>query len=242
MPTARKTCGAGIYSSPIGSLQPLGFIAQVFWAIGISGVRPFFLKDQNRLDVSALIAGLQAGNQAAFRQLVEVYQSRVYNTVLSIVRQPEEAEDVAQEVFVQVFESIQTFGGDGKLTAWVYRIATTKALEAYRKRHARKRFAFFTSLFTGGDDDGFDDRLHPVDFVHPGIQLENKERATVLFAAIDRLPDQQKIAFTLHHIEGLSYQEITEVMQLSLSAVESLLHRAKANLRKRLTIYYRQDT
>jgi RNA polymerase sigma factor (sigma-70 family) len=199
------------------------------------------------LDVSALIAGLQANNQGAFRQLVETYQSRVYNTVLSIVRQPEEAEDVAQEVFVQVFESIHTFGGEGKLTAWVYRIATTKALEAYRKRHAQKRFAFFTSLFSSGQEDSFDDQLHPVDFVHPGVKLENQERATVLFAAIDRLPDKQKIAFTLHHIEGLSYQEITDVMQLggtrlSLSAVESLLHRAKLNLRKRLTIYYQQDT
>ncbi len=199
------------------------------------------------MDVSQLITGLQAGNQDAFRQLVETYQSRVYNTVLSIVRQPEEAEDVAQEVFVQVFESIQTFGGDGKLTAWIYRIATTKALEAYRKRHAQKRwgglpFAFFTSLFTSDGENDFDDRLHPVDFVHPGVKLENQERATVLFAAIDRLTDQQKIAFTLHHVEGLSYQEITDVMQTSLSAVESLLHRAKANLRKRLANYYKQDT
>ncbi len=198
------------------------------------------------MDVQQLITGLRAGNQGAFRQLVETYQSRVYNTVLSIVRQPEEAEDVAQEVFVQVFESIQTFGGDGKLTAWIYRIATTKALEAYRKRHARKRWAFLTSLFTADEEAGFDDRLHPVDFSHPGVKLENKERAAVLFAAIDRLPDKQKIAFTLHHVEGLSYQEITDVMQLggtplSLSAVESVLHRAKLNLRKQLTMYYRQD-
>lgn len=159
------------------------------------------------------------------------------------MRQPEEAEDVAQDVFMQVIESIQTFGGDQKLTAWIYRIATTKALESYRKRHARKRFAFLTSLFTSGDDEaGFDDRQHPVDFVHPGVKLEQQERAKVLFAAIDRLPDQQKVAFTLHQIEGLSYQEIRDVMQVSLSAVESLLHRAKVNLRKRLTTYYREDT
>jgi len=198
------------------------------------------------LDVPQLITGLQRGDPGAFRYLVETYQSRVYNTVLAIVRNPDEAEDVAQEVFVQVFESIQSFGGDGKLTAWIYRIATTKALEAYRKRHARKRWAFFTSLFTADDEAGFDERLHPVDFAHPGVKLEQQERAAVLFGAIDRLPENQKVAFTLHHIEGLSYQEITDVMQLggtplSLSAVESLLHRAKVNLRKRLTNYYRQD-
>lgn len=193
------------------------------------------------MDVPQLIAGLQQGNPDAFRQLVETYQSRVYNTVLAIVRQPEDAEDVAQEVFVQVFESIHTFGGEGKLTAWIYRIATTKALEAYRKRHARKRFAFFTSLFTSDEEGIFDDRLHPVDFAHPGVKLEQQERAKVLFGAIDGLSDQQKTAFTLHNIEGLSYQEITEVLQVSLSAVESLLHRAKVNLRKRLANNYKED-
>ncbi|WP_461055397.1 RNA polymerase sigma factor [Spirosoma arcticum] len=193
------------------------------------------------MDVPQLITGLQRGSPDAFRHLVETYQSRVYNTVLAIVRQPQDAEDVAQEVFVQVFQSIHTFGGEGKLTAWIYQIATTKALEAYRKRHARKRFAFFTSLFTGEDEEGFDDRLHPVDFAHPGVKLEHQERAKVLFGAIDGLSDQQKIAFTLHNIEGLSYQEITEVMQVSLSSVESLLHRAKVNLRKRLANYYKED-
>lgn len=195
------------------------------------------------MDVTQLIAGLKQGDPDAFRHLVETYQRRVYNTVLAIVRQPEEAEDVAQEVFVQVFESIGRFGGEAKLTAWIYRIATTKALEAYRKRHAQKRFAFFTSLFTAEDDEtGGNDRLHPVDFVHPGVKLEQQERAKVLFGAIDRLADQQKIAFTLHHLEGLSYQEIAEVMQVSLSAVESLLHRAKMNLRKRLRTFYEDDT
>ena len=194
-----------------------------------------------RLDVPDLIAGLQRGDPVAFRRLVETYQQRVYNTVLTIVRIPEEAEDVAQEVFIQVFESIHQFGGEGKLTAWIYRIATTKALEAYRKRHARKRFAFFTSLFSSEEEAGLNDSLHPVDFVHPGVKLEQQERAKVLFAAIVRLSDQQKVAFTLHHVEGLSYQEITEVMQVSLSAVESLLHRAKANLRKWLRAYYVAD-
>ena len=193
------------------------------------------------MDVSQLIVGLQQGNPDAFRHLVETYQHRVYNTVLTIVRLPEDAEDVAQEVFVQIYESIHTFGGEGKLTAWIYRIATTKALEAYRKRHARKRFAFFTSLFTS-DEEVFDDRLHPVDFAHPGVQLEQQERAKVLFGAIDRLSDRQKVAFTLHHVEGLSYQEITEVMQISLSSVESLLHRANVNLRKWLAGYYQEDT
>lgn len=194
------------------------------------------------MELQQLIDGLQRGSQDAFRQLVDRYQSRVYNTVLAIVQQPQEAEDVAQEVFIEVYESINRFGGDGKLTAWIYRIATTKALENYRKRHTRKRFAFLTSLF--GNDDGdeeFDDRWHPANFEHPGVKLEQQERAKVLFGAIGRLADQQKVAFTLHHVEGLSYGEVAEVMNTTLSAVESLLHRAKVNLRKQLAGYYRAD-
>ena len=75
-------------------------------------------------------------------------------------------------------------------------------------------------------------------FIILGVSLDNKERSAVLFKAIDKLPENQKIAFTLHKIEGLSYQEASEVMKLSLSSVESLLHRAKNNLKKNLEDYY----
>lgn len=193
-----------------------------------------------RLKTEELIDELQRGSESAFRFLVDTYQSRVYNTVLTIVQQPDDADDLTQEVFMTVYESIGSFRGEAQLSTWLYRIATTKALDAYRKRHARKRFAFLTSLFGGSDDDeGFSDHLHPVDFEHPGVQLERQEHSKILFGAINRLSDQQKVAFTLHHVEGLSYQEITEVMQTSLSSVESLLFRAKQNLRKQLQGYYR---
>ena len=79
---------------------------------------------------------------------------------------------------------------------------------------------------------------HPADFEHPGVVLENKERAKILFKHINQLPDNQKVAFTLCNIEGLNYQEISEVMQLSSSSVESLLFRAKTNLRKTLKEFY----
>jgi RNA polymerase sigma factor (sigma-70 family) len=158
----------------------------------------------------------------------------VYNTVVSMIQNTEEAEDISQEVFIEVYESVQKFRGDSKLSTWIYRIATTKALEAYRKKRAAKRFIFLTSLF------GEDDKIvhHPATFEHPGIILENKERAMILFKHISQLPNNQKVAFTLCNIEGLSYQEITEIMQLSLSSVESLLFRAKTNLRKTLKDFY----
>jgi RNA polymerase sigma factor (sigma-70 family) len=190
------------------------------------------------LEEKQLLQGLQSRQASAFKYLVDKYQTKVYNTVLAIVQNSEEAEDVAQEVFMEVYESVEKFRGDSKLSSWVYRIATTKALEAYRKRKTQKRWGGFLSSLFGENNEVVHE---PADFVHPGVLLENKERSTILFKAINKLADNQKIAFTLHHVEGLSYQEITEVMRLSLSSVESLLFRAKTNLRALLKDYYAKE-
>ncbi len=182
-----------------------------------------------------LLNQIRAGQESAFRILVETHQKRVFNTVLAIVQNFEEAEDVAQEVFIEVYQSIHKFRGDSKLSTWLYRIATTKALEEIRKKETQKRFAFFTNLFNNDNE-----ILHErIEFEHPGLVLENKEKSKQLFNAINQLPENQKVAYTLCNIEGLSYQEIMEVMQLSLSSVESLLFRAKTNLRKSLANFYK---
>lgn len=158
----------------------------------------------------------------------------MYNTVLAIVQDATEAEDIAQEVFVEVYESVGSFRGASSLSTWLYRIATQKALEQLRRRKAQKRFAFLTSLF-GPDNEVV---YHPPNFVHPGVLLEQQERASVLFGHINSLPDNQKVAFTLCHVESLSYREIADVMGLSVGAVESLLQRAKQQLRKSLAKHY----
>ena len=184
-----------------------------------------------------LLIQLQKGNEIAFKTLVETHQNRVFNTILAIVQNLEEAEDIAQEVFMEVYQSVGKFRGESKISTWLYRIATTKALEEIRRKKTAKRFAFFTSLFGESNE-----ILHEsVDFIHPGIVLEQQENSKALFKAISQLPDNQKIAYTLCNVEGLSYQEITEVMQISLSSVESLLFRAKTNLRKSLGDFYKNQ-
>ncbi|THU32060.1 RNA polymerase sigma factor [Niastella caeni] len=184
-----------------------------------------------------LIQLLRAGDELAFKSLVASYQDLVYNTALGVVQNSEDAEDVTQEVFIQVYKSIDQFKGDARLSTWIYRITTTKALDHIRSRKRKKRFAFITSLFGPNDE-----LVHePVDFQHPGVALDRKEQAALLFRMIDQLPENQKVAFTLHKTEELSYQEIAEVMQLSVSAVESLLFRARQNLRKLLEKYYQQN-
>ena len=189
------------------------------------------------LDERILIERLKKKDNSAFKEIVETRHVMVYNTVLGILQNAEDAEDVAQDVFVQVYESINSFKQESKLSTWLYRIAVSKAMDHLRKKKRKKRFAFIQSLF-GNNDELIND---PPDFFHPGIVLENKQNATVLFKAIKTLPQNQHTAFILNKIEGLSYQEIGDVMKLSVPAIDSLLQRAKTNLRKYLTNYYEQN-
>lgn len=182
-----------------------------------------------------MVEQLKKGDEAAFRMLVETWQNLVYNTALGIVQNAEDAEDIAQEVFVQAFQSIGSFKGESKLSTWLYRIAVTKSLDLERRKKRKKRFAFVRSIF-GEQNEVL---VNPPDFHHPGISLDNKEDAAVLFRAISALPENQRVAFTLNKVEGLSYQEVSEVMKTTVSSVESLMHRAKNNLRKMLEDYYK---
>lgn len=185
------------------------------------------------LTESELIAGLLVKKEDAYRFIIDSYGDRVHNTILSIIQNKEDAEDLTQEVFVEVFNSISKFKGESQLYTWVYRIATTKALDLQRKRKAKKRFAFIISIFSNEDEE-----MQISDFVHPGIIIENEERSKILFNAMNKLSENQKIAFTLSQIENLSYKEIAEVMKVSVSSVESLIFRAKANLKKLLKDFY----
>ncbi|MEO7393648.1 MAG: RNA polymerase sigma factor [Chitinophagaceae bacterium] len=177
-----------------------------------------------------LIQGLRKGEEPAFKYLVDTFQDRIFNTAIGIVQNAEDAQDVAQEVFIQVYRSIHSFKGESKLSTWLYRISTTRALDLLRSRKSKKRFGFMQRMFGEGNEP-----LYEIpDFNHPGVALDRKENAAKLFKAIAQLPDNQKAAFTLHKLEDLSYHEISEVMQTSVAAVESLMHRAKQNLRKML--------
>ena len=181
-----------------------------------------------------LIVQLQQGDEAAFKKLVDEWQHMVYNTALGIVQNADDADDITQEVFIQVYRSVSSFKGDSKFSTWLYRITVGKALDHEKKKKRQKRFGFVQRLF-GGDGE---EQMHAVEFDHPGVQMEKKERANELFNALKQIPDKQRIAFTLHKLEGQSYQEIAEIMNTSLYAVESLMSRAKTNLKTVLKNYY----
>ena len=102
------------------------------------------------MDEQILIEKLRHGDEAAFREIVETWKNMVYNTGLGILQNAEDAEDVTQEVFVQVFESIKTFKAESKLSTWLYRITVSKALDHLRRKKRKKRFAYIQSLFGAG--------------------------------------------------------------------------------------------
>ncbi len=190
------------------------------------------------MDQPELITQLQLGNESAFTKLVDEYQDMVYNTALGIVQQADDADDITQEVFIQIYQSVSSFKGDSKFSTWLYRITVSKALDHEKKKKRKKRFGFVQSLF----GDNGEEQIYPVEFNHPGVQMEKKERANELFNALKQIPDKQRIAFTLHKLEGQSYQEVAEIMNTTLYAVESLMSRAKANLRTALKTYYDTNT
>ncbi len=189
------------------------------------------------MDESILITGLKSGQRDAFETLFKQYRRQVYNTCLGLLQHAGDAEDVAQEVFIEVFRSAEKFRGDAKLGTWLYRISYNKCLDHIRSSGRSKRSGNVISL------DGEAAPQIPSEhyFEHPGIALEKKEESKIVFAAITALPENQRVAFTLNKVDGLSYKEVSEIMEMNVPAIESLLHRAKLNLKKLLNDYYLEN-
>jgi RNA polymerase sigma-70 factor (ECF subfamily) len=155
----------------------------------------------------------------------------VFNLALQYVQNTEDAEEITQDVFLSVHQSLEGFQQNAKLTTWVYRITINKALDFIKAKKRKKRLGIFSSLF-------FEDTgavKHDIkSFDHPGVVMENKEAIAVIFQFINTLPENQKTALILNKIEQKSLAEIAEIMELSTKAVESLIQRAKATLSKKI--------
>lgn len=183
------------------------------------------------------IENLRSGNQAAFSLLIDDYQQKVFHTCISFVPNKEDAEDIAQEVFLEVYKSIGKFKGNSKLSTWIYKICTNKCLEFIRKKNAKKRLVFIQRIL--GNEIPLDKTNFFTEFNHPGILLEHKEQSETIYLAINTLPESQKTVFTLAKLDGKTYQEIAEITGKSMSSVESIMFRAKKNLQKKLANFYK---
>jgi RNA polymerase sigma factor (sigma-70 family) len=182
---------------------------------------------------------IRKGNQQAFRLFVEKYQLAVVKICNGFIHSLEDSEDIAQEVFLEVYKSIHNFREEAKLSTWLYRISVNKSLNHLRKYKLKKNLDSIETLFTGNKN--MINEIRDNNNLLPDGEIEQKEKANTLHRAIDSLSVNQRISFILNKYEDLSYKEIAEIMNISLSAVESLIHRAKINLQKKLFDYYKKN-
>jgi RNA polymerase sigma-70 factor (ECF subfamily) len=192
------------------------------------------------MEESYLIKSIQEGDRKAFQMLVETHQRMVVNTCLGIVHNKIDAEDLAQDVFIEVFRSAGNFKGESKLSTWLYRIATNRSLNYLRNNKRRRFFQSIEEAFTGGRNNNHEISQNDAD--QPDKNITDRERSEILHLAIDHLPDKQRIAFTLNKYEDLPYQQISEIMEISLASVETLIHRAKKNLQSQLLGRYKKNS
>lgn len=155
----------------------------------------------------------------------------VFNLALHYVQNHEDAEEISQDVFVSIHQSLPKFKENAAFKTWIYRITINQALDFIKAKKRLKRFAFFTSLFNSFGTE-IKHQSHQIN--HPGFLLEQKQAVQNLFALMNTLPTKQKTALILSKLEGKSQKEIGDIMNISPKAVESLIQRAKTNLLKKM--------
>ncbi len=164
-------------------------------------------------------------------EIYHIYKNLVYNLALHYVQNVEDAEEITQDVFLSVHDSLENFRQESKISTWIYRITINKSLDFIKSRNRKKRFAKLISIFKV---DGSVIQLEKAEINHPGALMEHKEDLDRVFAAMYQLPAKQKTVLVLGKIEEKSHAEIAEIMDVSLKAVESLMQRAKTNLAEKI--------
>jgi RNA polymerase sigma-70 factor (ECF subfamily) len=179
------------------------------------------IKAAERQAEARLIQAVQSGDRDAYRDLVDRYRRRVVALALEVTRSAEDAEDVAQETFVKAYLSLKDFKGQSSFYTWIYRIALNMAIDVRRKvaRQGGKALEFDERVALGASD------LKLVE--EPDKTLERKQDAQVLEAALQQLSEEQRIVLTLRELDGLSYDEIADVVGISKGTVMSRLHYAR---------------
>ena len=168
------------------------------------------------------------GDRNALAQLVKDNEQTVYNFSFKVCRDRDKAEHIMQETFFSMIKSLHQFDGNSKLSTWLYRIVSNHCLMLARKDKTYK----FVSI--DNDDELYEDK-YPADWSRiPNQNIENEELKRILDESIDKLSPEYRIVFLLRDVEGLSTEETAELTELSVPAVKSRLHRARAFLRKEL--------
>jgi RNA polymerase sigma-70 factor (ECF subfamily) len=180
------------------------------------------------MDETELILKFKQGDKFAFRQLVEKYQDSVINVGHQFLRNKEEAEEMAQEVFLKVFLSTGSYRPQAKFSTYLFKIVVNSCLNKLRDK---KKFS----------SSQLEENLPAPTEEQPDKSLEREELKRLIKEAIDSLPENQRIVIILNQYEGFSYQDTAKILDCSVSAVESRLFRAKESLKKKLSAYIKKD-
>ena len=179
----------------------------------------------------------QKGDEASFRTLVERYKQRIYAFTYRFLSRSCEAEDIAQEVFVKIYFSRDSYRPAAKFSTWVYIITRNTCLQAMKKMGAKVSVNDKQSE----TDQEMLETIADTRASSPSEEMLNSERAGKIAEAIDRLPDSQKMAILLKRYEQLSYEEMAEVMSCSVQSVKSLLFRGRVALKEYLKEYFLEE-
>jgi RNA polymerase sigma-70 factor (ECF subfamily) len=179
-----------------------------------------------------LVQRAQAGDRDALSALIQSQQNYVYSIAMSLMHNPADASDMTQEAFVRLLRSLGTYRGETKFTTWLYRLVTNICLDGLRRRgRPIESLDEPASTQAGEDAQTARDRLADSDrWTHPEEELELRESATEVRAALDQLPPAQRLALTLHYFQEMRYEDIAETMGLPLNTVKSHIRRGKERL------------
>jgi RNA polymerase sigma-70 factor, ECF subfamily len=175
-------------------------------------------------DDNRLITECREGNPAAFGELVSRYQDRLYNSVLRLGDNTEDARDVVQEAFLHAYQSLHSFKGDSLFFTWLYRIAVNTAISLKRKQRPVLR------IHTG-DGKTEIDPLDPSASSQPGHAMEMAEEERKVHEALGKLSTEHRAVLVMKDMEGMKYEEIAEVIGVPIGTVRSRLHRARLEIR-----------
>ena len=186
-----------------------------------------------RIDLELMLR-VQQDDREAFGELVRRYQNRIVGLAYRYLGSAADAEDVAQDVFLRVHRARESYQPTARFSTWIHRITVNASLNRIRSRKARKKIGSEMPMTAEGATAA--DAV-PADELGAHERMERDELAVVLRAIVDRLPERQRTALLLNKYQDLSYEEVAASMELTVSAVKSLLTRARNNVRRELVPY-----
>ncbi|MEI7490524.1 MAG: RNA polymerase sigma factor [Bacteroidota bacterium] len=181
-----------------------------------------------------LIQGILRRDRQAFQFLIETYQKQVVKTAFYFTGNMEDAEDLSQDIFLEIISSAASFRHSAALSTWIYRITVNRSLNQLKRNKRKEIFRRLGDVFHSGASPA----TRAMESINHDTAADDKEKRILLNNAIGSLPENQRIAFVLSKHEDLPYKNICEIMNLSLSSVESLIHRAKVNLQQKLAVHF----